>query len=194
MMPPLVSRATLVTFIAAAGITFAGCSEDQRPTAPTTVIAAAPLADSAPDPATDAAPTRMRIESFAVGEYQYANSAAWFYVPLVRLAASDGAGVAKLTRFDLSIPGMGAFGGTCGVRSLAAGESADLITELYGSWQVEYGGTPGERAIMGGTASLTVTVVDGRGEQQRLSASGLVVPGAQPATYSGGVGTWSFCR
>jgi len=69
-------------------------------------------------------------------------------------------------------------------QAFCAGQSADLFREIYGDFELTFD-RPGARATPG-AASAVVYVRDGGGNVGKVTASGPVVPGGLPESYTGG--------
>ena len=121
------------------------------------------------------------IESFSMLEVQYSTSTRWFYAPQVRVRESTGRGTADVIQSDFTIPGLGAAPPYYRLRRVKAGESRDLFQEVYGDFELTIDGAGRATA---GLAELRLTVHDAAG-YHTLTATGPVVPGIFPTTYSG---------
>lgn len=104
----------------------------------------------------------------------------WAYAPQLRIASRLDLDVVAMR---YTIPGAAATS-LCGAsRHVAAGRSLDVFPEIYGDYALVDGS--GKRAT--GPASLSVFVQDNSGNVFKAVASGAIVPGGMPTTYTGGV-------
>lgn len=79
----------------------------------------------------------------------------------------------------------------CGVhRRIPPGESVVLFREVYGDYELEFGGNPGT-----GEAKAIILLTDGSGAPGTVIATGPVVKGSAPTTYSGYMidDPWRLC-
>jgi len=131
--------------------------------------------------------TLLVVESFRVIEFQYPSSPGhYYYAPEVRLRETANGAGAAITALDFAIPGFGPVPSCMTFRRVDPGAVLDLLPETYGDFAYAIY-KPGERAS-GTEASMTLTVTDGLGIGRKLTATGPIVPGVLPTTYTGGSG------
>jgi len=128
----------------------------------------------------------LSIVDFRWIEYAYPGTDAWYYTPLVRVEEHGGTGVDIL---GLEVISRLSF---CASIRLRAGESTDLVKELYGDWEFSLGPS-GARADPSEEVTVVVEYRTGNGTRRSVSAKSRVIAGGLPTTYSGGVGRWSVC-
>ncbi|MGK2960544.1 MAG: hypothetical protein ACSLFK_00210 [Gemmatimonadaceae bacterium] len=127
----------------------------------------------------DAPETDAVSLEFSVVELGSASGEDWAYAPLLRLTSRLDLDVVAMR---YTIPGASATSLCGSSKHVAAGQSLDLFPEIYGDYALVEGS--GKRAT--GPASLTVFVQDVSGNVFKALASGAIVPGGMPTTYTGG--------
>ncbi|MFI5310416.1 MAG: Ig-like domain-containing protein [Gemmatimonadales bacterium] len=126
----------------------------------------------------------LAIESFSAIEYKYDSNLLWWYTPQIRVRETSGRGSVEIVRLEATIPGVGSTGPICSTgMHVGPDSSRSLVNELYGDW--EFAMSSASRATAG-EATTTIWYRDETGRSASLSASGAVVPGALPTTYTGG--------
>lgn len=129
---------------------------------------------------------RLGIESFSVVELAHHDASTgtrhWYYAP--RLVVSDqGGSGAHVYGVRLDVPGVGQ--PSCwSLRAVQAGGSTQLFREIYGDYELTVDRS-GARAVPG-NAVATVYFFDDRGVAGKVLASGPIVSGQYPYSYTGG--------
>jgi hypothetical protein len=138
-----------------------------------------------PAPSEDVVP--VVVDDFHVVEFQYpSNPGQWYYAPLIRLRDTTGVATAAVIRTVFEIPGFEGHSPPCnGVRVLTS-TPFDVFREIYGDYELTID-VPGARAASG-VATAYITMRIGQSDAIVLKATGPVVPGSLPTTYTGGIG------
>ncbi len=137
-------------------------------------------------PSEPALSDRLRIESFRVVELALEDVSTagvrWFYAPLLVVSDRSGAG-AHVYGVRVFVPGIGQM--ACwSFRAVQTAGGAPLFHETYGDYELTLD-RPGYRAVPG-DATAVVYFLDDRGVSGKAMASGPVVAGGYPKTYTGG--------
>lgn len=181
-------RVWAAVVVLAVGLTAAaGCGQTPLPTNPSPVVKNTAAVNTAGVVAIPFGSTTVKglTVNLAFVEFQYSPGPRWFYAPLVHLSADPGA-AAALTSFNFAIPGLGATAGFCTQVPVEGGKPVDLFREIYGDYELTLD-DPGHRATSS-TGTGTFTFVDASGQSTTVNATGPIVPGSLPTTYTGGVG------
>ena len=126
------------------------------------------------------------VDDFHVIEFQYPSAPGhWFYAPQLRLHDTTGVADAAVIRMAFEIPGFGGPSPACTTNRLVASTPVDVFREMYGDYEFTID-KPGARATAG-MATAIITLRVGKSAIM-LTASGPVVPGSLPTTYTGGSG------
>jgi hypothetical protein len=129
----------------------------------------------------------LAVESFSVVEYAYRRSGsgdlAYEYAPAVTLRDPTGRG-AEVYGVQFDTPGIGTTAFCAARRPIPAGLSIDLFHEIYGDYELSFGG---DGRAASGPATAAIYFVNAVGEPGQVRVTGEVSPGSFPTTYSGGV-------
>ena len=130
------------------------------------------------------------IDEFTVVEFQYPSAPGrWFYAPLVKVRETKLGMGAAIVAYDFIIPGLGSAPACNTYRPVGPGASLDLFREVYG----DYGYTidHGTVRATGQTATALISVVDGSSAPYLVTATGPIISGSLPTTYTGGTVNWA---
>jgi len=141
--------------------------------------------------ATGAPLSGLDTAEFFVIEFKYPGSTTWSYAPQLTVRETSGRSTATVTKLVVVLPGLNP--GTNPMppfdtsKCVAPGQTLSLLNEIYGDFELTFD-RPGSRAS--GTASIVTTFADPDGREGTTSATGPIVPGSLPTTYSGGSVRW----
>ena len=132
------------------------------------------------------AASALVIGAFSVIEFEYEPGRGFWYAPQILVKETSGKGSATVYSLEVTLPGLGYTGRICSKGMyVAPGGSRQLVGEIYGDWELEYG--PSAARLTPGVATVTIAFRDETGRSGTLTANGPVTPGALPTTYTGGV-------
>lgn len=126
------------------------------------------------------------LEYFAVTA---GDDTTWTYAPRISATETTGRGRAILAGATFHLPASPSWAFCVSALPVEAGSNAELIREVYGSWELEF--AYGVR-MPPGPLAVDLTFQDDAGRMRRMTVAGSVVPGAPPETYSGGYGAYTF--
>jgi hypothetical protein len=150
-------------------VAMSGCSS---PTSPSL-----PPSNGLTPPATDSQ-VSVRVKSFEVIEFQYANGQ-WAYAPQVQVTETSGRTGVTVTSMQFSFPGLGQGPACIATKRVEAGETHDLLgVDDYGNYEIAYD-QEGVRATAR-DAAVILAVVDDAGRAGTLTAAGPITAGQLP--------------
>ncbi len=134
----------------------------------------------------------IQVLEARIVEYQYPGFPNWwFYAPLLRVEAREGA--ADVVGLQLEFPDRGWAPSFCGSIRILPFQPVDLNRELYGDYQISVDAGPGYRAPAGVPFRGRLSYRRGDGEVTSVQLELPVASGGLPTTYTGGVGLWRSC-
>jgi hypothetical protein len=151
------------------------------PSPPPPPPAPSPPAPSPPAPTVDA--PELLLDSFAVIEFQYDSLPGfYFYVPLIHVSSTGG--TVLVTKLQLTFPDGSVAPTFCSAGMQVTTSGRNLVGEIYGDYELTF--DLGGRRASEGDFSVLITYVKDDGQRGYLVATGPIVPGFLPATYTGG--------
>ncbi len=130
------------------------------------------------------------VESFSVIEYQYPGYPGWYYAPQVVVSSPDDGSGVDVGLLDLTVAGLGDAPPVVLCRRVANGTRVSLLNEIYGDYELSI--SQGAVRASAPEATISISFTDGLGSTATVTASGPVVAGELPKTYTGG--TTPPCR
>jgi hypothetical protein len=136
------------------------------------------------------ASSSLTIASFSVIEFQYAPDNRWFYAPQIEVIETSGVASATVTKMSFAIPGLGQSPLFSTSKCVAPGQQIALLHEVYGDFEFTIDNPTVGRASPG-NATVNLTFVDPQGRGATITATGPIVPGQLPSSYSNPPLSWS---
>lgn len=130
----------------------------------------------------------LTVTSFRMIEVQYPGYPGWYYAPEIEVRETSGLANAIVTRIAVSVPGVLGAPAYQTSKCVGAGTQMLLFREVYGDFELTID-SPGTRSP-GGSGTAEITFEDAFGRQGKVTATGPVVAGGFPTTYSNPPTSW----
>jgi len=128
-------------------------------------------------------PTSSNLIATAVSVIEFDGGGRWYYAPLITVRETTGSATATVIKIDFQIPGLGRAPAIQTSKCIMPAEERSLLNETYGDYEMTIHGSG---RSTGGTATGSITYLDGAGHQSVLSVSAPITSGPPfPGSYSG---------
>jgi len=174
------SHSGLFALVVAASICAEACAD----------VPTAPSKPASPPPSVGGTTilASLAITSFRMIEVQYPGYPGWYYAPEVEVRETSGLANAIVTRIAVAVPGVLGAPAYQTSKCVGAGTQMPLFREVYGDFELTID-HPGARSP-GGSGTAEITFEDAFGRQGKVTATGPVVAGGFPTTYSNPPTSW----